>query len=493
MMQCPKCRTVYGDQMRFCAQDGTPLVASEVSDPLIGRVIAGTYRLIETIGSGGFGRVYKARHERLPKYVAVKVLSAARALDPDMVSRFRKEVEAEALLEHPNIVRVYDHGYENDVGYYIAMEHMDGRDLGRMLDQRQYPGVLEIFAIIEQTAEALEYAHRHGLVHRDVKPENLFLAQDRTTDLGFRLKLLDFGLALLTRPAVVSHGHTLRRGTHVSQASRVLGSPGTMAPEVASGKLADHRADIYSLGAVLFELLTREVLFGSSSIPDMMAHIVHTEAPAPSQLPSGTWVPPEMDALVLRMLAKRPEDRPQTMGEVLRELERVRPATELGWAASFLDRATPTPVAAHELSRPLPIMRRMESSARPVPLVLVVDDDKVMRGLLRSLIQSTGCLVETVESAVDALDWLRTHVPPDALVTDLLMPGIDGLTLARTLRERGYDGAVLFCTSVSHAHIRDVAAREQRAWCIDKATELATIPSVLRRAGVIAWPDGVHE
>lgn len=493
MMQCPRCHTVYGDQLRFCAQDGAPLVASEVGDPLIGRVIAGTYRLAEAIGSGGSGRVYKARHERLPKYVAVKILSSARAMDPDMVSRFRKEVEAEALLDHPNIVRVYDHGFETDVGYYIAMEFMEGRDLGKALDSGQFPGVLEIFAIMDQIASALEFAHRHGLVHRDVKPENLFMVADRTVDIGFHMKLVDFGLALLTRPAVVSRGHTLRRGSHVSRQSRVLGSPGTMAPEVASGHVADHRADIYSLGAVLFELLTHEVLLGSPSIPEMLAHIVHTPAPAPSDLKHGAWVPPEMDALVLRTLAKETERRPQTMGEFVRELEKVRPATELAWAKAFLDRTTHSPKIAHELARPLPPMRRTENGRRPQPLVLVVDDDKVMRGLLRSLVQSTGCDVETAESAVDALDWLRINLPPDAVVTDLLMPGIDGLTLARTLRQADYDGAVVFCTSVTNPRVREEAAHEQHAWCVDKATELHTIPDILRRAGVVAPPSVARE
>ena len=486
MKRCPACNAVYPDQLRFCGADGSPLVEAETTDPLLGAVIAETYRLCECMGEGGFGRVYRATHERLPMTVAVKILAAARALDPDMVSRFRLEVEAEALLVHPNIVRVLDHGLDERAGYYIAMEFLEGQDLGKILDSGKRLGILELFAVMEQAISALALAHRHGIIHRDVKAENLFLVVDKTRPEGFILKLLDFGLARLARPATSARGHTLRRGTHESRASRVLGSPATIAPETATGQAIDHRADIYSLGAVFFELLTQQVLFAANSVAEMMHRIVHMPAEAPSAVPGGQWVPPELDDLVLSMLAKDPAQRPQTMAEVARRLERVRPATEAAWARWFLPGGegmgrTPTLRSVATLPH---LARSPQSAKRPLPLVLVVDDDKVMRGLVRSLVLSSGCDCETVDSAEAALEWLRGHPPPDALMTDLLMPGVDGVTLADTVRKHGYDGALIFCTSVASEQVRSDAARLRDAWCLDKATELFRVPEVLRAAGI---------
>lgn len=486
MKHCPVCKAVFPETMRFCGHDGSLLVSTAASDPLLGEVIADTYRLCETLGEGGFGRVYRATHERLPLTVAVKVLGAHRAMDPEIVSRFRLEVEAEALLVHPNIVRVYDHGLDPKAGYYIAMEYLEGQDLGKFLDAGKRLEIIELLAVMEQSIAALAAAHRIGIIHRDVKAENLFLVTDKTRPEGFYLKLLDFGLARLARPAVSAHGHTLRQGGHQSRSSRALGSPATMAPETATGQPIDHRADIYSLGAVFYELLTQEVLFATDTVTGMLHHIVHTQPHAPSSLRGGKWVPPAFDDLILSMLAKDPAKRPQTMAEVARQLERARPAAEAAWARVYLpggEGAPPT--LPWRGARSLPnLARPVGLDLRPLPLVLVVDDDKVMRGLLRSLIQSTGCDCETVENADAALEWLRGHSPPDALVTDLLMPGIDGLTLATTVRQHGYDGALIFCTSVASDRVRADARQMKGAWCLDKATELFRVPAVLREAGV---------
>jgi len=486
MKRCPVCNAIYPEQLRYCGNDGAPLLEARSDDPLLGTVIAETYRLCECLGEGGFGRVYRATHDRLPMTVAVKLLASARALDPEMVSRFRLEVQAEALLVHPNIVRVLDHGFDERAGYYIAMEFLEGQDLGKLLDSGKRLGILELFAVMEQAVSALDLAHRHGIIHRDVKAENLFLVTDKTRPEGFILKLLDFGLARLARPATSAHGHTLRRGAHESRASRVLGSPATIAPETATGQAIDHRADIYSLGAVFFELLTQQVLFAADSVAEMMQRIAHMPPEAPSSLPAGHWVPPELDDLVLSMLAKQPGRRPQTMAEVARLLERVRPASEAAWARWFLpggDGMAPAPTLRSTVALPH-LARHPQTLARPLPLVLVVDDDKVMRGLLRSLVLSSGCDCETVDCADAALEWLRGHSPPDAMMTDLLMPGVDGVTLAATVRSHGYDGALIFCTSVASERLRDDTGRLQNAWCLDKATELFRVPDVLREAGI---------
>ena len=489
MKQCPTCKTTFADEQRFCGQDGVPLVEYVPIDPLIGQVVAGTYRLRKLLGSGGFGAVYEAGHERLPMLAAVKLLHASRGLDPGMVSRFKLEVEAEALLTHPNIVRVMDHGQDPVAGFYIAMEYLYGRDLAKLLDARQQLGILEIFSLVDQAASALEAAHRSGIVHRDVKAENLFLVDDRTRPAGFLLKVLDFGLARLTHNAQTPLGSTLRAHAHRSAANRTFGSPATMAPEVATAGSVDHRADIYSLGAVVFELLTGHILFEAKTLQDMLARIVNDPPVAPTSLPEAAWVPAELDDVVLAMLQKNPAHRPQTMAEVRRVFERAQPAAETAWANHFLPGGAAGPTSLRwRTALPESPQAKTPALRRHPPLVLSVDDDRVIRGLVRKLVQASGCECEALEGGEAALDWLRHNPPPEALITDVLMPGMDGLTLVDTARANGFRGPVIFCSSVVTARMRGDVGKMGQAWCLDKATELYKIPETLRLAGVADPP-----
>lgn len=230
MKVCPSCHTHYPDTLRFCSQDGTALQALATTDSLIGKVAGGAYCLTERLGAGGFGAVYRAQHVRMPMVAAVKVLFANRAGDPDMVGRFQQEVAALAVLQHPNIVRVLDHGFQDDLGYYMAMEFLAGDDVGKRLDSGRRFSILEVAAILDQTLLAIDLAHRQGIIHRDVKVENIFLAQDSSHPEGFCVKLLDFGLARLTQPVLAQTGTTVSRGNYRSTASRVFGSVATMAP-----------------------------------------------------------------------------------------------------------------------------------------------------------------------------------------------------------------------------------------------------------------------
>lgn len=487
MKQCTVCLTLFGDDQKFCGQDGAALADFNPVDPLIGHVVGGSFRLVKLLGSGGFGAVYSATHERLPMRVAVKILHGHRALDPELVSRFRLEVEAEALLTHPNIVRVLDHGQDDKAGFYFVMESLTGRDLASILDAKQKLGILEVFSLIDQTASALAAAHKAGIVHRDVKAENLFLVDDRTQPEGFLLKLLDFGLARLTHNALTPHGETLRAMAHRSGANRAFGSPATMAPEVAVAGQIDQRADIYSLGAVVFELLTGTILFDSKSMQDAMHRIVHEDVPQPSKVGNARWVPRELDEIVTAMLQKNPNHRPQTMAEVRRAFEKARPAAETAWADHFLPGGAANPAerrlpSAPNSSAPKPVKRER-------PLVLTVDDDRVLRGLVRTLVVAAGCDCEAMEGGEAALDWLRRQPPPDAIVTDVLMPGMDGITLVDAARAQGFQGAVVFCSSVVSPRLRADAAAMGKTWRLDKAMELHKIPDTLRLAGV-APPQG---
>ena len=162
MMECPQCQARYADNFKFCGTDGTQLRAIRVTDPLLGHVIAGTYRIHSALGSGGYGVVYKASHERLPSFVAIKVLSRQRAKDDVAVARFKREVEAEAVVVHPHVVKVLDYGHDAFAGYFIVMEHLVGEDLGGHLERGKLPHILDTFAILEQAGSALAAAHRMG-------------------------------------------------------------------------------------------------------------------------------------------------------------------------------------------------------------------------------------------------------------------------------------------------------------------------------------------
>ncbi len=503
MMECPKCHARYADNFKFCGTDGTLLRAIRVTDPLLGHVIAGTYRIHSALGSGGYGVVYKASHERLPSFVAIKVLSRQRAKDDVAVARFKREVEAEAVIVHPHIVKVLDYGHDPFAGYFIVMEHLVGEDLGGHLERGKLPHILDTFAIMEQAGGALAAAHRLGIVHRDIKADNIFLVADESEQQGFSVKLLDFGVAKLTKPVFADSGAPERAELHSTMANTMLGSPCTVSPEILRGQSADARADIYSLGAMLYEMLTGQILFSARNVESMLERIVYETPTPPSRVEGASWILPELDALVLSMLEKKPEHRPQTVEAVLRGLDRIRPQVERAWAGQFLaggrsDRLielgsqvkgkgkktspkSPVTTALYIDQKPIP-----SPPDRPRPLVLVVDDDRAVRGILRQLVVAAGYDCEALEGGREALEWFADNPSPDLMVLDLLMPGIDGIRFLKELRARGWRGPVVVCSGVGSATLRAEAERMPHVTFLDKVGELHRVGEVLRAAASAA-------
>jgi tRNA A-37 threonylcarbamoyl transferase component Bud32 len=242
----------------------------------------GRYEILEVLGRGGMGVVYKARQPGLDRAVALKVLSPRLAADPDFVDRFGREAKALARLSHPNIVAVHDCGVESGMPY-LVMELVDGVSLRRLLAERRLPPE-EAMGIVPQLCAALEAAHQQGVVHRDIKPENILI------DAKGRVKVADFGLAM-----VLGIGASRLTQTHA-----VMGTPHYMAPEqVENPKTVDHRADIYSMGVVFYEMLTGELPLGAFPRPSEKAKVHH-----------------RLDEIVLRALAKEPERRYQKASEL---------------------------------------------------------------------------------------------------------------------------------------------------------------------------------
>jgi eukaryotic-like serine/threonine-protein kinase len=260
------------------------------------RTLAGRYRLEAVIGRGGMSTVYRAADLALDRTVAVKVaLDPLAEANPVYVARFKREARAAAALSHPNAVTVYDAGADGATRF-IVMEYVEGRSLAQILRDEGRLEPERAARITEQVADALAAAHAAGIIHRDIKPGNVMVsAQDH-------VKVLDFGIAR-TRDAVT-----------LTQTASVMGTAPYMSPEQAMGRPADARSDIYSLGCVLYEMLTGKPPF----MADVPAAVLHQHVSVEATPPSAANpdVPPALDALVIQMLAKDPEERPQTAGEV---------------------------------------------------------------------------------------------------------------------------------------------------------------------------------
>ncbi|HEY7148948.1 MAG TPA: Stk1 family PASTA domain-containing Ser/Thr kinase [Gaiellaceae bacterium] len=287
-----------------------------LSDTLINTLFDGRYRIMRKLGSGGMADVYLAEDEELGRRVAIKILNDRHANDDQFVERFRREAKNAAGLSHPNIVSIYDRG-EAEGTYYIAMEYLDGRSLKELVVAR---GPLPISDAIEATRQvlgALRFAHRKGVVHRDIKPHNVM------ADADGRLKVTDFGIA---RAGV----------SQMTEAGSIIGTAQYLSPEQARGAAVDQRSDLYSIGVVLYEMLTGQVPFtGDTPVEIAMKHLSDTPRPPSVLRPE---IPPDLDMVVLRALAKSPEDRFQTAEEMDEELQRV--AAGAGVTAETADAAT---------------------------------------------------------------------------------------------------------------------------------------------------------
>jgi eukaryotic-like serine/threonine-protein kinase len=279
-----------------------------VSDTLINTLFDGRYRILRKLGSGGMANVYLAEDEELGRRVAIKILNERHASDDLFIERFRREAKSAAGLSHPNIVSIYDRG-EAEGTYYIAMEVIEGRSLKELIMTR---GALPIESAIgyeKQLLEALRFAHRHGIIHRDIKPHNVLVSPDQRVKAGEpRLKVTDFGIA--------RHG-----ASQMTEVGSIMGTAQYLSPEQARGAPVTAGSDLYSAGVVLYEMLTGKVPFtGDSAIEIAMKHVNDLPTPPSSLRPE---VPPELDQIVLRALAKEPEDRYQSAEEFIEDLERV--------------------------------------------------------------------------------------------------------------------------------------------------------------------------
>ncbi len=302
MHACPKCSHEFEGQPNFCPACGASLTFDHAheADGLIGRIIGGAYLVEALIGEGAMGRVYQATQTQLRKKVALKILRSNLVADTTVVKRFEREALAASRLNNPNCISIFGFGQEDDGDLlWMAMEFIQGRDLGTMIAEESPLSIQRVVRIMSQVCDALDEAHSANVIHRDLKPANVVVFNHRHTK-DF-VKVLDFGIAKITDPGE-DYQPLTRDGI-------VCGTPAYMSPEQVQGFELDNRSDLFSLGIILYQTLTGQLPFFAESAVEVATKIVIEEPTPPSKVRSDWTYPPELEAVVLRLLSKNKEDR----------------------------------------------------------------------------------------------------------------------------------------------------------------------------------------
>src|SRR6478735_6709890 len=299
-------------------------------DAMLGTLAAGRYRILKLLGEGGMGQVYLAEHVAIEKRVALKILRAEFAAKGDIVTRFQQEAISASRIKHPNVLDVFDFGQLENGRFFLAMEFLEGNDLADELSRRRVLDAASGIRISMQMCRALAAAHANGVVHRDMKPENVFL--QRTVDGEEIVKIVDFGIAQL-RSKDAEAVQTKRRLTRTGM---IFGTPEYMAPEQAGGKHADPRSDIYSVGIIMYEMFTGAVPFTGDTFLGVLAKHLSDPTPQMHEICPEVAVSRSLQAVIMRALEKDPTVRYQTMLEFAQAISASDDAAALGYRPKLL-------------------------------------------------------------------------------------------------------------------------------------------------------------
>ena len=356
-MVCPACNSRYDEGGAFCSRDGTPLVANidAGKTDLVGQVLADRYRVLRLIGEGGMGQVYESQHVNINKRFAIKLLRPEIVSNPEAVARFRQEAWSASSIGHDNIIEIEDFATLPSGAVYLAMEFLAGQSLAERMRDEPKLTFAESLEICLQVGSGLGAAHEKSIVHRDMKPENIFLAQKHGRVVA---KILDFGIAKVS--GADGNKSLTRTGT-------IFGTPHYMSPEQALGRPLDHRSDIYSVGVIMYELFTGRVPFEAESFMGILTKHI-TTAPIPPRQHS-PQLSEDIETVILRAMAKEPDDRYQTMELLCADLATVAEAHAPELLARPLPGRTPSgpmKIAGAARLTPLPSLSRPPSGVTPL-------------------------------------------------------------------------------------------------------------------------------
>ncbi|HNC46310.1 MAG TPA: serine/threonine-protein kinase, partial [Acidobacteriota bacterium] len=331
MKQCPVCQKQYPDDIAFCSADGTalklvspdaamtvagvgpalvPVSMTSALEGLVGQVIDGKVQVESVLGRGGMGAVYRARHLLLDRVVAVKVLRADLLGTQNLGDRFLREARTAARIEHPNIITVYDFGILGDGNAYLVMEYVQGQSLRDLLKTQGALPLSTTFQLIQQICAGVDAAHTKNIIHRDLKPENIMLKDNEQGDV--LVKILDFGLAKL-----IESSDSIANLTGTGE---ILGTPAYMSPEHCDGGELDHRADIYSLGVIFYEMLTGQPPFRGRVVSVLSAHLTKKPEP-PVQV--NPHIPVDISDAIMHALEKEKDARPASVRKFFEQIEQA--------------------------------------------------------------------------------------------------------------------------------------------------------------------------
>ena len=313
MKICPVCATQYRDDVRFCPNDGQTLRSSGPTHDLVGQVLADRYHIMKKLGEGGMGQVYLAEHVKMGRRSAIKVMNPSMVHDPEAVARFNREAANASRISDSHVCAIYDFGETEDGLIYLAMEFVEGEPLTELLAREGALPVARAADICIQVAAALQAAHDLGIVHRDLKPDNIMLTRGRDGTDG--VKVVDFGLA----KAVGGEGG----GQKVTRTGLVIGTPEFMSPEQLSGDKLDGRSDIYSLGLVLFNMLTGTLPFPADSVQEAMVKRLTDEPAELIEVRPDLHFPPGLQHTLDTALARSPVNRYQSAAKFAHDLAAV--------------------------------------------------------------------------------------------------------------------------------------------------------------------------
>lgn len=394
----------------------------------------GEYKVLEKLGEGGMGAVYRGYQESLDREVALKVLSDRLCADETFVARFQREARAAASLVHPNVIQVFSIGCEEDI-HYFAMEYVKGRDISQHLRDGRKFTLLETLEIMIQVAQAFCSASEIGLIHRDIKPSNIML------DERGIVKITDFGLAKTT-------------DSNLTEVGSIVGTANYMSPEQSQGMALDYRTDFYSLGVVFYELVVGNPPFTAEQPAAVLFKHVYEEPAPPSQMVPG--LSKSIDRVIAHMMMKKPDDRPSSGEELLneiRELYHEVSGTQQPFFGGSLRAAASSSTSVRAVKNIATDRNASEvdptivvpGSAIATRKALVIDDVSSVRKLLSDILTEKSFMVSEAEDGEQALEKVLKE-EPDLIILDLGIPKIDGFELLKKFTEEKVAGKIIVLT-----------------------------------------------